>query len=408
MGWREELRRVQFPDGRRLIGASFRGVPFLVESNDRTGGRRAVNHEFPFRDLNFIEDTGRHGRTFPVEGYVVGEDYLTQRDALIAALEDVEGPGELVHPSYGVRRAVCTRLSVRENVNDGGLARFSLEFTEAPAQAAAPTIEPDLGGLVEDSAAAAGAASDAEFQSTYNVKGLPAFALASAETAVRSMATGLGDALADVVSDTDELAKLTGQLTVILSETQSLVRQPAEVLGSFRDAIESLVQTASTAPGAMVDALLDAYDIDLGADAPETTATRVRERENQVALEGALRQLVVIEAARLAPTVAYPSIEDATAARDAVASRLAEQASTAGDTAYPALVELRANLSRAIPGDRIFASILTIERRVAVPSLLLVYQLYGAVDQEGDIIARNNIRHPGFISGTLRVLSSDG
>lgn len=404
-GWRDELRRVQLPDGRRLIGASFRGVPFFVESNERTGGRRIKNNEFPFRDLNFVEDTGRQARTFPIEGYVVGADYLPQKNALIAALEDKEGPGELVHPYYGVLRAICSRLSVRENVNDGGLARFSLEFTEAPAQAVAPTIQADVGGQVDESATAAAVASDAQFQETYDVTGLPAFALASAETAIRSMAASLGTALADVVQDTDELAKLTGQIAVIDSEAQSLVRQPAEIASSFRDAVEGLDLAAASVPGDLVHALLEAYDADLGADAPETTPTRERERENQVAIQGVLRQVMVIEAARLAPTVPYASIDDATAARDAIVGRLSEQAATAGDTAYGALVELRASVSRAIPGDSVFASILTIERRVAIPSLLLTFQLYGNVDLEADVIARNNIRHPGFVSGTLHVLS---
>ena len=61
---------------------------------------------------------------------------------------------------------------------------------------------------------------------------------------------------------------------------------------------------------------------------------------------------------------------------------------------------------RSVPGNNAFASVITVTRRVAIPSLLLTYQLYGDVDQEADVIARNNVRHPGFIAGDLKVLSN--
>jgi prophage DNA circulation protein len=60
---------------------------------------------------------------------------------------------------------------------------------------------------------------------------------------------------------------------------------------------------------------------------------------------------------------------------------------------------------RAVPGAQAFAEILTVTRNVAIPSLLLAYQLYGSVDLESDIIARNGTRHPGFVAGDLKVLS---
>jgi len=106
--------------------------------------------------------------------------------------------------------------------------------------------------------------------------------------------------------------------------------------------------------------------------------------------------------------VPYDSIEEATAARDQVAGLLDEQAQGAGDTAYPALVNLRSEVLRAVPGGAAFARVVTITRRVPVPSLLLAYQLYGSVDQEADVIARNNISHPGFVAGDLKVLSNAG
>lgn len=426
MTWRDDLRRVTFTiDGRTrdLIGASFRGAPFFVDEAELGGiGRRTVKHEFPFRDDPFVEDMGRRARDFKVDGYVIGDDYLAAKEALITALE-TEGPGQLVHPYYGLRRAICDTATVRETKKEGGWARVSIAFIETPLQAPVPVIADDGASKVATAADNALLAVSSELSSKLDADGLPAFALASAEASLTNAAAAIGAKLApaaqaaaavaggtaDLASAvTQDIASLNGQVRILTSQAASLVRQPADLLNGFQAAIDSVGDAAEAAPGAIMDALLEAYGADLGSPAPTTTATRERELANQQALQGALRRVIAIEAARLAPLVPYASIEEATAARDRVAAVLDEQADSAGDTAYPALVALRAQVLRAVPGGRVFPRVVTVTRRVAVPSLVLAYQVYGSVDQEPDVIARNRgkVRHPGFIAGELRVLSA--
>lgn len=404
MSWREDLRRVDFA-GRELIGASFRGVPFFVENAQRSGGRRVVVHEFPLRDVPFVEDLGRRSRTFPIEGYVIGDDYLVQKNALLSALEDTAGPGELRHPNYGVLRAVCSSLSVRESRAEGGMATFSIEFVETPAQAPVPTVEDDSAGVVAAGADTAVTAAKAELLEIYDTDGLPAFSLDTAEAALTGASDAVADKLGPLATETEELATFTGRINLIKSRAASLVRKPADMFDDFQEAITGLVDTVASVPGAVVDALIESYGVDLGAPAPDGTSTRRREQANQLALQGALRRTMAIEAARILPTVPYVSIEEATAARDHVAAMLEEQAGAAGDTAYPGLVDLRSRVLRAVPGSKGLASVVTVTRPIATPSLLLAYQLYGSVDLEADIIARNKVRHPGFLSGPIKVLS---
>lgn len=405
MTWREDLRQVRLADGRVMVGASFRGVPFLVEQSERAGGRRTVTHEFPLRDEPFVEDLGRRARAFHVEAYIVGDDYVRQRDALLAALEDESGPGELVHPYHEVRRAICTACRVRETIAEGGIARLSLEFAETPVQPVATTEQADLPGQVAASADAAIAAAQEEFEATYDVTSLPAFALDSAAKVLSTIADGLGAALSPVVRVTQELAELDAQIHLLTEQAGAIVAFPASVLQSFLDTFTALEETLAEFPQAVLDACLAAYDSDIGPPAPETTATRQRERANQDALAAALRRLLLAKAAQLAPLVDFATHEDATAVRDAIASRLEEQAGLAGDAAYPALVQLRADLMVAVPPADLVTRLVTVSRPVAIPSLLLAYQLYGSVEQEADIVARNGIRHPGFVAGDLLVLS---
>ena len=407
--FRDSLRKVSITiDGRTFdaIGASFRGVPFFVEASERSGGRRVVVHEFPGRDDPFIEDLGGRARKFRIEGYVIGADYVAQRDRLLAALEDEEGPGQLVHPYYGLKTAIGETTSTRETRAEGGWAAISIEFCEAPAQTPTPQIVDDLPAKVSDAADVAQIATNAQLATDYDASGLPSFALASCSAAISKAAGFVGSHLAAAVSDTQELASLNGTLNTIVAQSLALARSPATLLTQVRTAIATIVTTIADSPGAVYDALVAAYGEALATPVIGSTTTRQREASNQTALVAGLRRVIAIEAARLAPTVPYASIEDATAARDQVAAILDEQAATAGDTAYPALVDLRAQVMRAVPGSDAFPRVTAISRRGALPSLVLAYQLYGSVDLEPDVVARNRVQHPGFIAGALKVLSS--
>lgn len=405
MTWREDLRRV-VDESQHLVGASFRGVPFRVRGSERSGGRRTVRHSFPFRDDPFVEDLGRKERVFKVEGYVLGDNYMSKRDALLTALEDVEGAGQLIHPYFGLKRAICDDVQVKEITEDGGIAMFSIVFCEAPAFALAPVTTVDTAGKVATTATAARATTKAQLEERFVVSGLPAFALTSAENALRSATEFVGSTLAPITSSTQELAALNGRVQLISAQAAALVRSPGDAIDSFGEVITSLTETIAAVPGAVFDALVEAYGVDMGPDVATTTATRVTERANQIALTSALRQVMAIEAARIAPAIPFASIDDALAARDVIVGLLDDQAAIAGDTAYPTLVTLRSDVLAAVPGTSVFARTITVSRRIAIPSLLLAYQLYGSVDQELDVVARNGIAHPGFCRGDLKVLSN--
>ncbi len=403
MTWRDGIRKV-IVNGIEYVGASFRGVPFFVESVEDSGGRRVVVHEFPLRDDPFVEDLGDGSQGFRFDGYVIGDDYLAQRDQLIEACRKA-GPGELVHPYRGVFTAVCVRWAIRNARTDGGMAAVVLEFTEAPTQPVLPNEVVDSVEQVSAGADAAAAATAAEFVKQFDPAGMPAFALSSAEDASARAHAAMAEALAPIVSTTQELAAFNGRIALLTAQTASLVRQPAGVVTAFLETVAGLAETIAAAPGAVMEAFLDAYVGDLGPTVVATTSTRARELANQTAITAAIRRVFAVEAARLAPRVPYASIEEAIAARDRVGEVLEEQAGGAEDTAYPALVELRSRVLRAVPGGSQFASVVTVTRRAPIPSLLLSYQLYGSVDREADIIARNRISHPGFVAGELKVLS---
>lgn len=116
--WREQLQP-----------ASFRGVPFFVDSDSQSVGRRTQVHEYPQRDKPFVEDLGRKTRIPKLAAFVVGDDCFAKRDDLLRAL-DQPGAGELIHPWFGRMTVTATDCDVSHERREGGVVRFDLTFVE--------------------------------------------------------------------------------------------------------------------------------------------------------------------------------------------------------------------------------------------------------------------------------------
>ena len=60
-----------------LLDASFKGVPFYVDSERQNqGGRRIVIHPIPNCEYQYIEDLGPIPWSFSIDAYVIGEQIL--------------------------------------------------------------------------------------------------------------------------------------------------------------------------------------------------------------------------------------------------------------------------------------------------------------------------------------------
>lgn len=137
----------------RLQQASFRGVPFLVNTAGGAGGRHLVTHEFPLRDIPSTEDMGRAARHFRLHAFVVDPlpgtlldltsgslldgnlsisaplGYMDQRDNLIEAIEASNTAALLVHPTMGAFNCRAGLLQWSEHIVERfGYCEFQLEF----------------------------------------------------------------------------------------------------------------------------------------------------------------------------------------------------------------------------------------------------------------------------------------
>lgn len=384
MSWKDNLRP-----------ASFRGASFKVERHRTgTGARRTALHEYPGRDVPLAEDLGRKAQQVTVEAYVVGDDYMTQRDALIEACGKA-GAGALIHPYLGQMQMICTECTLEESTADGRIARFQLAFVQA-GENRLPGQSVDTAVKVNQAADLAATATSTSFGQTFDASGLPEFAEASSRSLLSSAMTAVGDAIG---------AALPQAARSVLGSLSSLA--PGGISDPAAIADKVIQSVTSAASGLLPAAAIDALDSVAGfapemVTSPFQTATRLRETGNREAVATMFRRGVVIAQSRLAPQAALASSQETIALRDKLGARLdtVMTEATADDDVFQAFDGLRAavvkDLNARAPSR---ANLLSVPVRVTEPGLVAAYRLYGDASAADELLARNAVRHPGFLIG---------
>lgn len=403
------------PDGWQK--GSFRGVPFRTEDSETTGGRRGALHEFPQAERPVWEDLGRSARRYSISCHVVAEDgvnYLTAANTLADAL-DAPGVGTLIHPWLGAMQVAVPQdgWSRSDSTLDGGIARFTIEFVESGLPAPAPAAT--------DTAAQATAAADdvagaapGDFASRFSVAGATAFVEDAADRLIKGAAIvttlragmlgGVGPALRAFSQGLDMLG------------VGGLLRAPL----SLGLAVVGLIQTVQTIGGsasarAVAFGVLADWGDDLDPVIGDTPARAV-ERANQAAIVQLVNLAASAELVRCLATSSFASYDDAVAARDDAADRLdrlALRQADAGDDAGAAHYDA---LRRAMTADLTarggtLARLQSYTPATTEPALVIAQRLYGdpasVAARADEIVARNKVRHPGFVPGgvPLQVLS---
>lgn len=417
MGWRESLRK-----------GSFRGIPFFVDSSSAGFGRRNVLHEYPLRDIPYAEDLGRAQKEFAVEAYVVGEDYLQKRDALISACER-PGRGELIHPYYGSLFVVISgKIRVSESASEGGVARFSIPFVEA-GERIFPSARNDIFSRVSNARDNLLSKAQAAFEAVYQVLDSPQFVLNTAKTTVNALIdtfTGIKGsvegAFAEFYHSAKEIAenidglipdgkKLSPVILNTISQISTISEDPKEVIGAYTVLMNFGGKDfgGKDIPNQLASNQLDPPVIPARVAALGGTDTRIREKQNLDAIVGLIKQAAIAWVAPIAAEASYPSLQDAIVARDAILAVIDRQmeAEFVDDDTYQALHDVRKTLSEALPPPTAdLPSLVPYQNIQTRPSLVLAYDLYEKLDREEDIIERNQVEHPGFVPGgvTLEVI----
>lgn len=429
MAWQDELQE-----------ASFRGVTFYYSNVTSTVGRRTVVHKYPGRDNAETEDLGREPAEFVIEAYVLGPNYMADRNKLIEALEK-PGSGYLVHPYWGNKQvAVNGKVRIVESTSEGGMARFTIPVIEAGDRIANADVKVDTASVVDIAADASIAASRSAFQDLYDAVEVIEDAVNNANTAVQAAFTKIRtvkgsinaalnlvddglSAIATAVGLVNDVIDLPGDLYDLVS---GVVNQIIASVSSIEDSVADLIalgqdDTLPYSDGATSQRYrsqilmsawreLNSFDAD-GAEVLGTGSQSDIEDTNLTNIIRMVRLSALNETIRAMALIEFDSFDRAFSVLSELVDAVDELAASAtDDDEYIKLVDLRAKFAFHIQSTAAnLPRIVEITTTETKPALVLSMELYGTTDLTEDIIARNGLRNPAAIGGNsvLEVLSNE-
>lgn len=234
MSWLDQLQQ-----------ASFRGVPFQVDSSDTMAGDNVVLREYPFQDLPQVFRMGEGAELIKLSAYVIGPDYLLQRDALRQVLS---GEGVLVHPTSGaVRVFVADRYRMAEApTREGGVVRFDLTFARAEPRTY-PGSYPSTPAQATEAADEAQDATEDQFAAEFDMGDSPTWVQANVVDRINSVVGGVWEQVSQVTNTVNGVTgTVLGNYESLRDGLGDLVKAPAALAGAVRGLFE-LPQVLSSA-----------------------------------------------------------------------------------------------------------------------------------------------------------------
>lgn len=248
----------------QLQPASFRNVPFQVDTIDVSAGDNVVLREYPFQDLPTVFRMGEGVEEIKFSAYVIGEDYIDQRDRLRAVLT---GEGVLIHPTAGaIRVFVAGKFAIRENPTaEGGMARFDLTFVRAEPRRYPAGVVCTEAEAVQAANAAAVAAQD-QFAADFSLDGISGWvsdlSIARISQSLNAVAGGLMGSLSSLTGQLGDLAGLQiGTFQQLRDGLDGFIREPMRLANAVATLFELPTEISGALAGQYRGALAGFFDM---------------------------------------------------------------------------------------------------------------------------------------------------
>lgn len=423
------------------LTASFRGVPFFVESSDISAGRRTVTHQYPQRDEPFTEDLGRAAREYELSAFVLGDDCVDQAYAVRDAIEQ-PGPGTLVHPEFGEVQVIARPGGSMSFSQTQRIVRFALSFVEAGLNAF-----PEMGQATQSQsrAAADGLMSSAcdAFAEAINLDAVEDFvkdalngdlldSLGIISNSEIATVLGFADRVSDLANSALDLVStdprafatqlmgacgLSGLATTVAGWQRvgtalcSLVdglheeeEEPvysevkpysAQVIETNRKAVYALARCAILVQAVGVSTLI-------GTDIDSTVSTSsILPNDDEAAIAEIDYE---DDSSSSEPTVSYDEMQ---ASQDRIVGTLDdEMLDTTSDSVFTALRNAATAVSRDLSDRaRNAARLSDYDAGAVLPACVSAMELYGDAARAKEIVVRNAVSHPLFCPNVLKVIN---
>lgn len=393
-----------------LWPVSFKGVPFYVERDTETGGRRVAVHEFWRRDDPFLEDGGAKPVQYRFTAYVANDALAASVEAVLAVLNS-EGPGVLVRPLAGPVQARCTECERETERDKMGYAAITATFVREGSSFGLASLA-QLGNAIFAAGDALAAAAGTLF-ATLSLAGQVNRVAEESAAAFQNVVAGVevvrrrAPVAADVSADVrDALAALYTEADGLVTSSGADAAGLTRLIDAARDLSGGMdAGDAATAFGAQLDVELVTPVVYTATPANLAIAANA-------VLVGRLERLVHLVAyADALARVSFRSRREGIAARAAAGERFARAIGEAGDARDEAVVvalqdlggQVADYLSRTI---NTLAPVATVTAPRSMPALWWSHRLYGTPLRVQELVDRNRVRHPAFMPEKFEALTS--
>lgn len=393
-----------------VSGASFKEIPFLLDSSDITGGRKDVLHEYVNSDNQSIEDLGLKRRSYNIKAIVHGDNYFLDRDNLLSALEEGTS-GTLVHPFYGALENMKARtFRVVENFNDFGIAIFDITFDYDSPSGAAPFQESNT--YSEVAAAASKAKNDLEKSLSDSIKtpktksGFDRLKdkLSGFTNSISNAAKVSGGIVSEINSFNDQISAFSGALVDLISIPQKLASSVKDLFITMGNCFDS--------PLGALESMIDMFNFG-DDDKPKLNVNTVNNNtivNNNDSLNVSIKTFALIEAYDYLTKSDFSTVEELEYYESKVEKQFQIVINSISQTSVQSkssLLSLRTVSSKVIDQTKVkLPNSITIDVGVETPLRVLEYQYYGNNDQTDGIRKLNSIPDESFYIGQVDIINN--
>ena len=428
------------------IRDSYKGVPFQAAAVTKTIQRRQVLHEYPQRDIPYLEDLGKGATLYKVTAFLVGDNCVAQAKRLEKALLTV-GAGTFVHPWDG---ALTVSVYQASNISysNSELRYCSLDITFVEAgELGYPNKLADGPTLARQLADKLGLSAVSDFVESF--KQTAAYKLVQAAingTLLETLGIISDAEIAQILGFVDEVTTFAEQAIGLLTdEPRGFAEKLSSVLGLARfDSVETrwsgiVNQISQLTTSEELNRRTNQF-----AQIPAVVSNLEAESLQDSAAVETLTRKLLLENAIGASTLIGTSLDTADTV-DIDQSGSGDTSEDSGEdsersdpdtvtTSVDELLEVRDHLIASIDNelqnplisDGLFINLLqarsvvfsiltskaeglsrllSIETPQIEPSLVLAYDYYDDASRSDEIETRNRVIHGAFCPRELRILS---
>lgn len=403
-----------------LRPASFRGASFFVAEDKGDYGRRGPVHEYPMRDDPYFEDLGEKKRTFNVNGYLAGDNWIAQKDALVAACT-ARGPAILQLPTEQAQLVACLHLSVSRTKDACGFYSVQMEFVVAKNFGIAPIAVAMIESLIGSVFASAIEPMTQMFANNYVGSNVQQYALDLQVERVQSFAATAINVIETYPSQSPERAAEIVQAATAIYQaadatTPEIVTSVANVVNVIgtsmtpEHAEQAMTVLANFSVNETTLSQMQARRTQHGDTTLSSTPigpTDLADIANAAMFNGMVRSFAMMKLAQAISAKNFRDRAEAIQARANVVELFNMQiAEFDEDAVVNLLLEARNLAVRSI--SQKMASIVPVIQITASttrPSFYWSARLYETVDRADELSDRNGVNNPAFMPSIFEALS---